>query len=133
MRLRLLGLATFWLVALSVAWVGGSPWTWLGGGIATTCGYGFSWYRRHRPLGMWTAVMAAMVIALALVMRIEILAALEGNWLPLAHYLLLVQAISSFDIRTRGGLYGALGMSGIVLFFASQQAFELSFGIFLLG
>ena len=133
LRLRLLGLATFWLVAIAVGWVGGNPWTWLGGGVATSCGYGFSWYRRHRSLGVWPVVMALMVIALAVVMRTEILAAFDGNWLPLAHYLLLVQAIASFDIRTRGGLYAGLVLSGIVLFFASQQAFQLSFGVFLLG
>lgn len=32
LRLRFLGMATFWLVAASLAWVGGSPWTWIGGG-----------------------------------------------------------------------------------------------------
>ena len=133
LRLRLLALATLWLVALSIAWVGGSPWTWLGGGIATTCGHGFSWYRRRRSLGVWPVVMAVVIIALALMMRIEILAAFDGNWLPLAHFLLLVQAVASFDIRTRGGLYAGLALSAIVLFFASQQAFELSFGAFLLG
>ena len=132
LRLRFLGLATFWLVALAVAWVGGNPWTWLGGGIATTCGYAFSWYRRKRSLGIWTVLMALMVMGLAVIMRSEMLAAFDGNWLPLAHFLLLVQAISSFDIRTRGGLYAGIGLSGIVLFFASQQAFELSFGVFLL-
>ena len=133
LRLRLLGLAAFWLVLLAVAWVGGSLWAWLGGGIIGTLGHAFSWHRRHRGLGAWTLVMAMMVIALAMVMRLKILAALDGNWLPLAHFLLLVQAISSFDIRTRGGLYAGLGLSGIVLFFASQQAFELSFGIFLVS
>ena len=133
LRLRLLGLAAVWLVALALAWVGGSPWTWLGGGMAATLGDAFSWHRRHRSLGLWTLVMAAMVIGLALLMRIEIFAALEGNWLPLAHFLLLVQAIASFDVRTRGGLYAGLAMSGIVLFFASQQAFDLGFGIFLVG
>ena len=132
-RLRLLGLATFWLVAIAVAWVGGSPWTWLGGGIAASLGHAFSWHRRQRSLGAWTAVIALMVMGLAVLMRVEILAVFEGNWLPLAHFLLLVQAISSFDVRTRGGLYAGLAMSGIVLFFASQQAFELSFGIFLSG
>ena len=132
LRLRLLGLAAFWLVAVSVAWVGGSPWSWLGGAFVATCGHTFSWYRRRRSLGVWTIVMALVVVGLALVMRVEILEALEGNWLPLAHFLLLVQAISSFDIRTRGGLYAGLGLSGIVLVFASQQAFSLSFGLFLL-
>ena len=51
LRLRLLALASFWLVAMALAWVGGSPWTWLGGGIAATFGNAFSWYRRHRSLG----------------------------------------------------------------------------------
>lgn len=132
LRLRFLGLATFWLVALALAWVGGNPWTWLGGGIATTCGYAFSWYRRNLDLGIWTVLMALMVVGLAFIMRSEMLAALDGHWLPLAHFLLLVQAIASFDIRTLGGLYAGIGLSGIVLFFASQQAFELSFGVFLL-
>ena len=76
LRLRLLGLSTYWLAALAVAWVGGSPWSWAGGGIAVTVGHAFSWHRRHRSLGVWSMVL---------------------------------------------------------LFFASQQAFELSFGILLLG
>lgn len=78
-------------------------------------------------------VMALMVVALTIVMRSSILAALNGNWMPLAQFLLLVQAIASFDIRTRGGLYAGIGLSGIVLFLVSQQAFDLSFGVFLLG
>ena len=108
-------------------------WTWLGGAIAATAGHAFSYHRRHQSLGVWPAVIALMLVGLALFMRSEILAALDGNWLPLAHYLLLVQAISRFDLRTRGGLYAGFALSGIVLFFASQQAFDLSFGIFLLG
>ena len=133
LRLRFIGLATFWLVALSVAWVGGSPWTWFGGGIAATFGHAFSWHRRHHRPGPWSAVMALMVMGLAVIMRREILAGMNGEWLPLAHFLLLMQAIVSFDMRTRGGLYGGLGLSGIVLFFASQQAFGLSFSVFLVG
>ena len=78
-------------------------------------------------------VMTTMVVALAVVMRSGILAALNGNWMPLAQFLLLVQAIASFDIRTRGGLYAGIGLSGIVLFLVSQQAFDLSFGVFLLA
>jgi hypothetical protein len=45
----------------------------------------------------------------------------------------LTQALSSFDVRTRGGLYTALLLSGVLLFFASQQAFDASFGVFLIG
>ena len=133
LRLRFLGLATFWLVAASLAWVGGSPWTWLGGGIAATCGHAFSWYRRRRTQSLWSGVLVVMVIGLAVIMQEEILVAFDGSWLPMAHFLLLVHAIATFDLRTRGGLYAGLALSGIVLFFASQQAFELSFGVFLLG
>ena len=133
MRLRLLGLATLWLVALAIGLEGGNSWTWLGAGIAATCGHAFSSYRRHRSTGTWSVVMVMLVMALAMAMRAEILAALEGDWLPLANFLLLVQAIASFDIRTRGGLYAGLALSGIVLVFASQHAFDLSFVVFLVG
>ena len=132
-RLRILVLATFWLVALSVAWVGGSPWSWLGGGIAATCGHVFSWHRRNRTLGAWTLALTLMIIILTAAMWKEVMGAFNGNWLPLAHFLLLVQAIASFDMRTRGGLYNGLALSGIVLFFSSHQAFNLSFSIFLVG
>ena len=84
-RLRAIALLVLWVAALSVAWVGGSPWAWLGGGIAATAGHAFSWKRRHRKMGVWTAIMAVPLVVLALVMRADILAALDGNWLPLAH------------------------------------------------
>ena len=74
-QLRLLGLATFWLVALSVAWVGGSPWTWLGGGIAATVGHAFNWHRRHRSPGIWPVAMALVIVALAVLMR-------NLSWIP---------------------------------------------------
>ena len=77
--------------------------------------------------------MVMLVMALAMAMHADILAAFEGDWLPLANFLLLVQAIASFDIRTRSGLYAGLALSGIVLFFASQHAFDLSFVVFLVG
>ena len=46
---------------------------------------------------------------------------------------MLVSGLATFDARTRGGLYTGLVLSGMVLFFASQQAFDLSFGIFVVG
>jgi hypothetical protein len=69
-------------------------------------------------------------------MRSQALEAFTGNWLPLGQFLVLVQALSSFDVRTRGGLYTvytALLLSGVVLFFASQEAFDGAFGVFLIG
>lgn len=66
-------------------------------------------------------------------MRSQMLEVLNGNWMPVGQFMLLVQALSSFDARSRGGLYAGLLLSGMMLFFASQQAFEPSFGILVVG
>jgi hypothetical protein len=105
----------------------------LGGAALGTLGYGISWYRRRHKSRVWPPFIASLIIALALAMRSQVLEALTGNWLPLGQFLVLTQALSSFDVRTRGGLYTALLLSGVVLFFASQQAFDASFGVFLIG
>ncbi|MCH8899838.1 MAG: hypothetical protein IH942_05010, partial [Acidobacteria bacterium] len=56
-----------------------------------------------------------------------------GDWLPAAHFLLLFQAITSFELRSRSGLYASIGLSGAILFLASQHAVDPFFGIFLTG
>jgi len=89
-----------------------------------------SWLRRRHHSRVWPLAIAGLVIALSFVMRSQMLEAFTGNWLPLGHFLLLVQALASFDLRTRGGLYTTLAFSGIILFFSGQQAFTASFGIF---
>ncbi|HLF04619.1 MAG TPA: transglutaminase-like domain-containing protein, partial [Dehalococcoidia bacterium] len=108
----------------------GEPWLALGGAAAGTLGYGVSWRRRRHSSRLWPLLIAGLVIALSFVMRNQMLEAFTGNWLPLGRFLLLVQALSSFDLRTRGGLYTALGFSGIILFFAGQQVFNANFAIF---
>ena len=45
---------------------------------------------------------------------------------------MLVTAAASFGLRTRGGLYGQLALSGLVLFFVSERAFDPSFAGFLI-
>ncbi len=129
-RLWALGLAALWLAALGLLRAGGNPWLALGAAAAGTLGYGVSWRRRHHPSRWWPLVIAGLVIGLSFVMRGQMLEAFTGNWLPLGHFLLVVQAISSFDLRTRGGLYTALGFAGIIMFFAGQQAFNANFAIY---
>ena len=132
-RLRVLGLAFLWLAALGLLWAGGSLWLTLGGAALGTGGHLVSWRRRHHRSRLWPLMLAVLVIALSIVMRSQMLEAFTGNWLPLGLFLVLVQAISSFDVRTRGGLYTGLAISGIVLFFASQQAFSANFSLFVIG
>jgi len=132
-RLRMIGVAFLWLAALGLVWAGGSPWLTLGGAALGTVGGLVSWYRRSHPSRIWALLIATAIIITAFVMRGQVLEALTGNWLPLGQFMLLVQALASFDIRTRGGLYTTLIISGLILFFASQQAFNDVFGVFVIG
>ena len=92
-----------------------------------------SWYRRNRKSRLLPLLIATSIIASSFILRSQVLEALTGNWLPLGQFLILVQALASFDLRTRGGLYTTLILSGMVLFFVSQQAFNDAFGIFIIG
>ena len=133
LRLRAIGVGFVWLAALGLFWAGGSPWFTLGGAALATLGHGVSWRRRRRPSRVVALGIAGLIITLSFLMRGQMLETLSGNWVPLGQFLVLVQAISSFDMRTRGGLYTGIIFSGIVLFFASQQAFDAGFIIFIIG
>ncbi|MDP7084341.1 MAG: hypothetical protein QGH97_08215 [Dehalococcoidia bacterium] len=133
LRLRVLTVFSLWLAALALAWVGGNLWLSLIGGGLGTLGNGLGWRWRHQGSLIRSLFIAGLVMALFLFMRSQMLEAINGNWLPMGHFLVLVQALASFDFRTRGGLYGGMVLSGSALFFASQQAFDPSFGVFVMG
>ena len=133
LRLRLIGLSSLWLGAWGLTWVGGDMWLSLGGGLLGTLGHLVSWYWRHRTSGIRPVLIALAVVGLAIFMRFELLEVFSGDWLPVGYFLVMVSALASFDVRTRGGLYTSIGLSGIVLFFASQQAFDPSFMVFVIG
>ena len=132
-RLRGLALASLWVATIGLAWAGGDfRLALLAGGIGTL-GYWDGWRWRHRKSLLRSLLIVSLVVGLSLFMRGQMLEVFTGNWLPVAKYLTFVQAISSFDARTRAGLYGGLVLSGTVLFLASQQAFETSFGLFVVA
>ena len=96
-------------------------------------GHSSSWaFRRVKSWTRSAIVGVGLLGAVALVPR-TIGMAQDGDWLPLAHFLLLFQCITSFELRTRGGLYASIGISGAIFFFVSQQAFDLAFSVFLMG
>lgn len=133
-RLRLIGLSSMWLAAWGITWVGGNVWLSLAGGGLGTLGHIFSWYQRRRqPSTLRALLIAVAVIGIFILMISQILEIFAGNWLPMGHFLIFVVALAAFDLRTRGGLYASFGLSGIVVFFASQQAFDPSFVIFIVG
>ena len=132
LRLRVLVLMTVVWVALALYWLTRDP---LVPGIAAAGAIGghlISWRLRASPLGPRTWAIAVVLVALTVVYRDAANTALTGNRLPIAEYLALVTAVASFGLRTRGGLYGQLSLSGLVLFFVSERAFDPTFIGFLI-
>ncbi len=131
--LRLLALAVTWWAGAALGAVGAPLWVWAGGPLIATAGHAISWLTRHRglPLLRWAVVLA--VLALSGQMALQLHSAWDGNWLPAARSLVFVQAIASFDLRTRGGLHTTFFLSATILFLASQLAFGQEFLVFLAG
>ena len=132
-RLRLLAMGIFWVSALGLGWVGGNWWFVAGGCVLGALGHYASWRWRHNKSKIRPLAIGLVVAGLSFWMRFQALAVLNGDWVPVGHFLILVLGISSFDLRTRGGLYTSLALSGTVLFFASQQAFAAGFIVFFIG
>ena len=131
--LRLIALAVTWWSGLSLGAVGAPIWVWAGGPLIATLGHWISWRTRNRKMTVvrWTVVLT--VLGLSALMALQLPSAWAGNWLPAAQYLVFVQAIASFDLRTRGGLYTNFLISATVLFLASQLAFGQEFLLFIAG
>ena len=126
-------LATGWWGGLSLGWLGTPIWVWTGLGVLLTAGHAFSWY-----FGSWKSLFRSLAVGLAILGVVGLAPgaigrALAGDWLPFAHFLLLFQAISAFELKTRGGLYASLGLSGVVLFIGSQRPLDVTFGVFMIG
>ena len=132
LRLRLLTLMTVLLVALSLNWVAGSPVVPLVASALAATGHWVSWRWRRSPLGYRSIVIVVSLIGLSIASRHDIVSALAADRLPIAGYLLLISGIASFGIRTRGGLYAQLALSGVILFFVSERAFDQTFAAFLI-
>ena len=133
LSLRLIVLAISWWVALSLGWVGTPVWIWVGAALLLAGGHAFSWYSRGSDSQVRPIIVGVAVVgALAMIPRTIGLAS-SGDWLPIAHFLLIFQAATSFELRTRGGLYVNIGISGAIFFLVTQQALDATFGIFLAG
>lgn len=76
----------------------------------------------------WVSMMiAGVIITAGVMMRFDLVEALQGNRIPVANFLLIAGSAAVFDARTRAGLYTQLIFSGIVMFFASEKAFGNEF------
>ena len=122
-----------WWVAASMAYVGTPPWIWIGGGILLTVGHVFSWVCRDLNSRIRTGVVALALLGSLAIVPGAVMKAVNGDWLAIAYFLILFQGIASFEMRSRGGLYAGIIVSGAIFFFVSQQALDVTFVIFLTG
>ena len=78
-------------------------------------------------------VIALVIIVVGVAMRHELVLAVRGERIPVAHFLLIAGAASVFEARTRAGLYTQLFFSALIMFFASELAFGNQFVTLLAG
>ena len=131
--LQLIVLALGWWVGFSLAWVGAPALVWLGGSLLLTAGHTFSRVLANSKYRWRTGVVALALLGSLTTVPGTVVGAINGDWLPVAYFLVLFQAIASFEIRSRGGLYASVVISGAIFFFVSQQAIDLTFVFFLTG
>ena len=131
LKLRVVTLVASLWAAFSIAFVGVEPLIPAGAMLALAAGHWVS-YRRRRAGIVWISMAIGLfIVVLGIAMRLELVAAVRGDRVPMAFFLLATGAASSFDMRTRAGLYTQLIFSGIVMFFAGELAFNNNFSLLL--
>ena len=133
LTLRVVALALTWWSGAALGLVGAAAWAWLGGPLLASAGHYASWRLRRRSIRALRWLVISLVLGLTAFLALELRGALNGNWLPAAQYLALTLGIASFDLRTRGGLYTVILLSGTIIFLTSQLAFGSTFLVILAG
>ena len=131
--LRAIALALAWWVILSSAWVGTPTWMWTGVGLMVTLGHAMSWLLRRMRLPLRSMVIGVSAIASVVLIPPAVATASSGDWMPIAQFLMLFQGLTSFELRSRGGLYSSIAIGGVIFFFVSQSALDPTFAVFLIG
>ena len=131
--LRMIALALAWWVIISSAWVGTPTWIWAGAGLMVTVGHTASWLLRHTRLPLRSVAIGGSTIASVVLIPPAVAMASSGNWMPIAQFLMLFQGLTSFELRSRVGLYSSIAIGGVIFFFVSQSALDPAFAVFLIG
>jgi len=121
-------IAALW-AAGSLILVGVYPLVPLLSAAGFVAGHTISQRFRRRRLPLLSLAVALFIVAVGIGMRFQLVAAIHGDRVPVAYFLLATGAASSFELRTRGGLYTQVIFSGIVMFFASEMAFGMWFSL----
>ena len=118
---------------IAVGWTGAPPTIWLAGIALVAVGHGFSWRYRHWSSPVRSTAVVLGVLGVLFLMRGSVFAVASGSMLPAAHLMVIFQGVAAFELRSRGGIYASLAMSGLVFYFVSLQALETGFSVFVMG
>ncbi|MCC7362515.1 MAG: transglutaminase family protein [Anaerolineales bacterium] len=100
--------------------------------VGVAAGHYYSWRAAARPkVSAWVRLGVFVALHLALLLMCARL--FSPGALPQAEFALFAQAITSFDLRSRGNLFAWLGLSAITLYVAATLARDAVFGLFALA
>ncbi|HEX2173859.1 MAG TPA: DUF3488 and transglutaminase-like domain-containing protein [Dehalococcoidia bacterium] len=131
LRLAVLG-TTIWGY-LTLGFVGDIWPVGLIAAILTCFGHWSSYRARGATSTGRRLLLGAALAGVVLWVLVDIVTGLAGARLPQAQLGMLIQAVTSFDLRTRRNLYGTLIHTLGVFYLASNFGFSLTFGVLLAG
>lgn len=131
---RLFGLAAFVVACLSLAVYGQTYVVPIAAVLMAALGHRFSFARRGSVRGFFRQLLIAglMFAAIAYFVFDSVVGFFVGQ-LPQANFVMLLVAITSFDLKTRRNLYSSMWMSLAVIYLAAVFAWDFFFGGFVLA
>ena len=131
---RIFALAAFAVACLSLLAYGQTYQVPIVAVVLAALGHRFSFARRHGERGFYRQVLIAglMFAAIAYFVFDSIVGFFVGQ-LPQANFVMLLVAITSFDLKTRRNLYSSMWMSLAVIYLAAVFAWDYLFGGFVLA
>jgi protein-glutamine gamma-glutamyltransferase len=127
-RFALLG---FGVAALAIGWYGQTVVVPLVAFAIAFAGHRFSfaWRHRKRPRALQALIAGMMFLGVGYFLT-DSVTGLFGASLPQANLVMILVAVTSFDLTTRRNLYSSLWMSLALVYLAAVFAWDYQFGVF---
>jgi hypothetical protein len=128
---RRFALLAFGVAALAIGWYGQTVVVPLVAFAIAFAGHRFSyaWRRRKRPRRLQALIAGMMFLSVAYFLT-DSVSGLFGANLPQANLVMILVAVTSFDLTTRRNLYSSLWMSLALVYLAAVFAWDYQFGAF---
>jgi protein-glutamine gamma-glutamyltransferase len=127
---RRFALLAFGVAAFAIGWYGQTLMVPLVAVAIAFAGHRFShaWRHRKRPRILQALIAGMMFLAVAYFLLDSVTGLLGAN-LPQANLVMILAAVTSFDLTTRRNLYSSLWMSLALVYLAAVFAWDYPFGI----